>query len=120
MTRLPGLEATILRTLEEQGEVRPPLTRIAQEYFWLAASRLQAQGKVVADQRAGVVRRPAASTFVTDASAARAALSPAQRSLIARGWSLERMHGEGAWMQSPAGVHMFVEPDGRKSFGGRS
>ncbi len=58
MTRSPGLEALILRTLEEEGEMRAPKNRLDEEYFWLAASRLQARGLVVADQRAGIVRKP--------------------------------------------------------------
>lgn len=57
MNRFPGLEATILKTLEEQEEMRPPQGRLAQEWFWRAASRLRAQGRCVADQQAGVVRR---------------------------------------------------------------
>lgn len=59
MSRFPGLEAKILKTLEEEEEVRPPAGRIGQEYFWQAASMLQAKGLAVADQMAGVVRRPA-------------------------------------------------------------
>lgn len=59
MTRFPGLESLILRTLDEQGEMRPPVSRLAQEYFWIAASQLKARGLVDADQIAGVVRRVA-------------------------------------------------------------
>ena len=60
MNRFPGLEATILKTLGEEGEVSPPPGRLAEEYFWQAASRLQGLGLCVADQVAGVVRRPRA------------------------------------------------------------
>jgi len=56
MTRLPGLEAKILRALEEEGEIRPPADRLAQEWFWLAASHLHTRGLVMADQAAGIVR----------------------------------------------------------------
>lgn len=57
MTRFPGIEATILRTIAEDGEARPPRSpRLAQEYWWVAASQLQARGLVEADQQAGVVR----------------------------------------------------------------
>lgn len=58
--RWPNLERQILAILEEKGEVLPPPSALAREYFWQAASSLQAQGLVVADQVAGVVRRPAA------------------------------------------------------------
>lgn len=57
MSRFPGVEATILSTLLEEEEVRPPKERLAQEYFWLAASRLQGLGLCVADQIEGEVRR---------------------------------------------------------------
>lgn len=58
MTRFPGVEALILKTLAEEGEVRPPAERLAQEYFWMAAAALQARGLCVADQGGGVVRLP--------------------------------------------------------------
>lgn len=56
MSRFPGLEATILRTLGEEGCARPPLELLAREYFWQAAAALQARGLVVTDQVAGCVR----------------------------------------------------------------
>lgn len=58
MTRFPAVEAAILRDLNERGEARPPQGRLAEEYFWQAASRLQAQGLCRVDQMAGVVRKP--------------------------------------------------------------
>lgn len=61
VSRFPGLEATILRTIEEEGQVRPPQARLAQEWFWQAAAALQARGLVVADQLEGVVRRKEAA-----------------------------------------------------------
>lgn len=51
------LEERILADLREAEKVRPPVPRLAQEYFWIAASRLQARKLCVADQQAGVVRR---------------------------------------------------------------
>lgn len=51
------LEERILADLRRGEEVKPPTPRLAQEWFWIAASRLQARGLCVADQRAGVVRR---------------------------------------------------------------
>ena len=56
MSRFPALEAFILATLAEEGEVRPPLARLAQEWFWQSATALQARGLVISDQLAGVVR----------------------------------------------------------------
>lgn len=67
--RFPRLEEKILAALREYGEARPPIERYDQELFWLAASRLQAQGLCVADQRAAVVR-PSPSLII-DGMAAR-------------------------------------------------
>ena len=53
------LESRILAELEKVGEVKPPVSRLAQEWFWIAAGRLQSRGLCVADQRAAVVKRVA-------------------------------------------------------------
>lgn len=63
MTRFPAVEAMILRDLEEHGEVRPPEGRLAEEWFWQAAARLQAQRLCEADQMAEVVRRPSSAAL---------------------------------------------------------
>lgn len=56
--RYPNLERQILAILEEKGEVHPPPSALAREYFWQAAASLKGQGLVAVDQIAGVVRRP--------------------------------------------------------------
>lgn len=61
MNRFPCLEAQMLKTLQEAGELRPPTGRLAEEWFWQAAAWLQARGLCIADQAAGVVRQPASA-----------------------------------------------------------